>query len=116
MLILKTEVYTALANGAKKGMLILKTEVCPFFKIKILRLYRQMATSSHRAAELIANYREVKMRINNIACGKPVRLVAVSKTKPIGDLQTLIEIGHKTFGENYVFVFFLAQLILRSKN
>ena len=33
---------------------------------------------------------------------KNVRLVAVSKTKPVQDIQALYELGHKDFGENYV--------------
>ena len=31
-----------------------------------------------------------------------VKLIAVSKTRPAGDIQTLAEIGQKDFGENYV--------------
>jgi pyridoxal phosphate enzyme (YggS family) len=33
---------------------------------------------------------------------KDVTLVAVSKTKPIGDILELYELGHRDFGENYV--------------
>lgn len=33
---------------------------------------------------------------------KGVTLVAVSKTKPIGDIQELYELGQRDFGENYV--------------
>lgn len=29
-------------------------------------------------------------------------LIAVSKTKPVSDIQTLYELGHRDFGENYV--------------
>jgi PLP dependent protein len=31
-----------------------------------------------------------------------VTLVAVSKLKPLEDLKTLYDLGHKHFGENYV--------------
>ena len=32
----------------------------------------------------------------------PVRLVAVSKTKPVEDLQAAYDAGQRVFGENYV--------------
>ncbi len=34
------------------------------------------------------------------------RLVAVSKTKPVEAIQEAYEAGHRTFGENYVQVYF----------
>ncbi len=34
--------------------------------------------------------------------GKHVTLVAVSKTKPVAEIQNLYELGHLDFGENYV--------------
>src|SRR5688500_11782951 len=33
---------------------------------------------------------------------KGVTLVAVSKTKPVGDIKALYDLGHRDFGENYV--------------
>ena len=33
---------------------------------------------------------------------KGVTLVAVSKTKPVGDIQELYDLGQRHFGENYV--------------
>src|ERR1700709_1014716 len=33
---------------------------------------------------------------------KKVRLVAVSKTKPVSDIQELYDLGQRDFGENYV--------------
>jgi PLP dependent protein len=33
---------------------------------------------------------------------KNVTLVAVSKTKPVSDIQELYDAGHRDFGENYV--------------
>lgn len=35
-----------------------------------------------------------------------VKLIAVSKTKPMEDIQTLYDIGHRQFGENYVRLLF----------
>ncbi|HEX4850483.1 MAG TPA: YggS family pyridoxal phosphate-dependent enzyme [Puia sp.] len=34
--------------------------------------------------------------------GKNITLVAVSKTKPVSDIQALYNLGHRDFGENYV--------------
>ena len=58
--------------------------------------------------ETIENrYQNVKNRIDQ-ACKKAnrstesVQLLAVSKTKPIEDIQTLSKIGQKAFGENYL--------------
>ena len=33
---------------------------------------------------------------------KKITLVAVSKTKPVADIQALYDLGHRDFGENYV--------------
>src|SRR5580658_5566697 len=33
---------------------------------------------------------------------KNITLVAVSKTKPVSDIQTLYDLGQRDFGENYV--------------
>ena len=44
------------------------------------------------------NYNKVKDRLNN----KNVRLIAVSKRKPIEDILALYELGHRDFGENRV--------------
>ena len=43
-------------------------------------------------------YRELKMLLDE----KGVRLVAVSKTKPVADIQELYDLGQRDFGENYV--------------
>lgn len=57
--------------------------------------------------QLIENYLKVKQRIHD-ACEKyhrpveSVNLLAVSKTKPLNDIQTLAEQGQTAFGENYV--------------
>ncbi len=43
-------------------------------------------------------YQSIKKELDS----KNAVLVAVSKTKPIGDIQTLYDLGHRDFGENYV--------------
>ena len=57
--------------------------------------------------ELKNNYREVKERIAEAAkrAGrdpKEVTLLAVSKTKPVSNIRTLMAEGQRAFGENYV--------------
>ena len=42
-------------------------------------------------------YQEIINRLNYKAT-----LVAVSKTKPVEDIQTLYDLGQRDFGENYV--------------
>lgn len=44
--------------------------------------------------------------------GKDVTLVAVSKKKPISDIQELYDLGHRDFGENYVQELIQKQLLL----
>ena len=44
------------------------------------------------------NYLAIKNELND----KNVQLIAVSKTKPVADLQALFLLGQKAFGENYV--------------
>jgi len=45
----------------------------------------------------IKKYKEILLELNGKAT-----LVAVSKTKPVEELQTLYDLGQKDFGENYV--------------
>lgn len=45
----------------------------------------------------IRNYEQIMQSI-----GSDVTLVAVSKTKPVSDIQELYELGHYDFGENFV--------------
>lgn len=40
--------------------------------------------------------------LNNILSKDNITLVAVSKTKPISDIQALYDLGQRNFGENYV--------------
>ena len=43
-------------------------------------------------------WKELKQALDN----KGVTLVAVSKTKPVGDIKALYDLGQRDFGENYV--------------
>ncbi|MBP6025272.1 YggS family pyridoxal phosphate-dependent enzyme [Ferruginibacter sp.] len=49
-------------------------------------------------AVTITAYQQIKTELDN----KNVALVAVSKTKPIEDIQALYDLGQRDFGENYV--------------
>ena len=44
---------------------------------------------------------EVRQRVEQAAEGRPVRLVAVSKTKPMEDILAAYSAGQRHFGENY---------------
>ena len=46
--------------------------------------------------------KEVYQRLAKAFSEQSVRLVAVSKTKPAGDIQELYDLGQRDFGENYV--------------
>ncbi len=56
--------------------------------------------------ELLNRYQQVLKRIETARtqCGRDdtVSLLAVSKTKPLADIEVLAEAGQKAFGENYV--------------
>lgn len=45
----------------------------------------------------VDNYRSIQKEL-----GEAITLVAVSKTKPVEDIQELYNLGHRDFGENYV--------------
>lgn len=64
-------------------------------------LHTNMATSERRS-DLAANYDSIIKQVNETASGKQVKLVAVSKYKPVEDLQALYDHGVRDFGENYV--------------
>ena len=51
---------------------------------------------------LTQNYQRVLERIANIDLTKKVNLLAVSKTKPIEQIQALAKLGQTDFGENYL--------------
>ena len=46
--------------------------------------------------------KEAYQSIKNELAARRVKLVAVSKTKPVADILELYELGHRDFGENYV--------------
>ena len=41
-------------------------------------------------------------RANSAAAGRPVRILAVSKTRPAALIRSLVALGQQAFGENYV--------------
>ena len=47
-------------------------------------------------------FKETYKRLNKELNAKNISLVAVSKTKPVEDIQELYDLGHRDFGENYV--------------
>lgn len=60
-----------------------------------------MEPSPEELAELVARYNEVKQQLERVdATG--VKLVAVSKFKPVACIMELYKAGHRDFGENYV--------------
>lgn len=62
-----------------------------------------MTGESLSASDLVANLEAVSARVKAAAgAGQMPRLVAVSKLKPVEDIQALYDAGHRDFGENYV--------------
>ena len=64
-------------------------------------------SSSDSPTSLVDNLRSVQQRIHEASsrCNRSpadIRLVAVSKTKPVEAIMELYSIGHRHFGENYV--------------
>ncbi len=53
-----------------------------------------------RGNEIKENLNGIRKRIDLVREGRPVRLVAVSKTKPAEDLMAAYEAGQRHFGEN----------------
>lgn len=51
---------------------------------------------------LAERYHDLRSRIEHAAAGRPVGLVAVSKTRPAADIAALADLGQRRFGENYV--------------
>ena len=72
------------------------------------RLSRMSSTlesaATVRSAEVQQQLAEIKSRIQQIAAGRDREpaLVAVSKYKPVADIQACYDAGHHHFGENYV--------------
>jgi pyridoxal phosphate enzyme (YggS family) len=55
---------------------------------------------------------EVYKELMTVCTATNVTLVAVSKNKPVSDIQDLYDIGHRDFGENYVQELIQKQLLL----
>lgn len=55
---------------------------------------------------------DVYEQLMQISGEKNITLVAVSKNKPVSDIQDLYDIGHRDFGENYVQELIQKQLLL----
>ena len=53
-------------------------------------------------SSLEAAWRNVTARAEAAARGRPLRVVAVGKTRPAADLRALAALGQRAFGENYV--------------
>jgi len=51
---------------------------------------------------IVNNLKKVQERIHALDTKKQVTLIAVSKTKPVSDLQQAIDVGQRHFGENYL--------------
>lgn len=71
--------------------------------------------------KIVTNYREIIRQIDlidkkSIKCDLLPRLIAVSKTFPIEDIQVLINEGHEIFGENKVQEADQKWSVLRTKN
>ena len=58
-----------------------------------------MSAIAKNLARVLHKVKEV-CTLNKVA--RPIRLVAVSKTKPLEDLQAAYDAGQRHFGENYV--------------
>ncbi|KAI9886919.1 MAG: hypothetical protein M1823_001288 [Watsoniomyces obsoletus] len=64
----------------------------------------EMRIDPLRAEQLITSLSSIKARIQSASIGKPVRIVAVSKLKPVNDILALhrAPTSHLHFGENYL--------------
>lgn len=62
------------------------------------------STSTARSAEVQEQLAGIKSKVQNITTGqsREPTLVAVSKYKPVADIQACYDAGHRHFGENYV--------------
>lgn len=58
--------------------------------------------SSDHAQQLLERYHQVRSRIASLDKHHAISLLAVSKTKPIEDIECLAAAGQKAFGENYL--------------
>ena len=48
------------------------------------------------------NLKKVKSRIDSVQSSKHIELIAVSKTRPINEIQEAVDAGQIHFGENYL--------------
>lgn len=74
--------------------------------IKMISQDSQDPHGSTSAPDIVFNIINVQTKLNEIAskCNRDpstIRLVAVSKTKPVEDIRLLYDFGHRHFGENY---------------
>ncbi|KAK0469530.1 uncharacterized protein EV420DRAFT_1495071 [Desarmillaria tabescens] len=60
------------------------------------------SVSPERKAELLESLAEIRSRVASASPATPTLLVAVSKYKPVSDIQACLEDGQLDFGENYV--------------
>ena len=62
------------------------------------------STLPARSTEVQQQLAEIRSRVQHIAGGRDRQptLVAVSKYKPVADIQACYDVGHRHFGENYV--------------
>ena len=77
-------------------------------RISVFQIERYSALNEPKKpvdmSELVDRLRGVVQRIDELAPGNPspVRLIAVSKTKPVENILELYRAGQRYFGENYV--------------
>lgn len=73
----------------------------------VCRAFHKTVMGSNETANAIANslsgvLRQASEASQRVGTTVPPRLVAVSKTKPVADLQAAYDAGQRYFGENYV--------------
>ena len=88
--------------SAAFSLLTLKTQLPTTFK----HFSRFSSTIFQSMSTVVENTQVVKQRIRDAAernrrDPNSIRLVAVSKTKPVEDIMVLYQSGHRHFGENY---------------
>ena len=68
------------------------------------RIRMSSSLASTRSAEVQQQLAEIRSRVKQVTAGRDQEptLVAVSKYKPVADIQACYDAGHRDFGENYV--------------
>ena len=51
---------------------------------------------------IVERFNKIKSNLSNVKTDKNVKIIAISKTIPINNIQTLIDYGHNNFDENKV--------------